>query len=292
MENPVPNDDVIREYLLGRMDDTSESVEGIDELILTNADFSENVELVEDEIIEEYLEGELKPKDMEAVERHFLRPPERKLRLRNARLLNRHLETVSHGSAGDNPQLTVRRPLDFSARFPLLPRFRVCAEIAAAVVLTVSTVSLVYQRRDIQMEIRKSSQELAQERRRTAALNHQLEAALELADPPTAMLSLLEPGVRRGEAQLPELTVGTGTRNIHVEIVLPRAAPGAYRIQLYYAGKTVWSRDSIEALTAPDGVILMFDLPAQVLAQGELSFVVKHDSGAEVSYRFLVTKPQ
>src|ERR1700761_7357045 len=95
MEEPVIDDNLIREYLLGRVDDDQEMVDRFDEQLISNPEFSMSVDIVEDEIIEEYLEGSLSAEDRHAVERHFLRPPERQRKLRNARLLRHHLATTS-----------------------------------------------------------------------------------------------------------------------------------------------------------------------------------------------------
>src|SRR5947209_20332437 len=78
----------IREYLLGNVpeDDCKE----IEVKLLTDAEFAKAVELVEDDIIEDYLEGNLSPSEKQKVESHFLRPPERKRKLWFVRLLRSH----------------------------------------------------------------------------------------------------------------------------------------------------------------------------------------------------------
>jgi hypothetical protein len=279
---------MIRNYLLGHLDADPEVVERIDEQMLGDHEFSENVDVIEDEILEEYLEGTLSSADRQAVERHFLRPPERQRKLQNARLLSRHFATAKRDSKSQKHELGTRWFPQFSSIYPSLPHFRMYAEIAAAVLLIVSTVYLVQLRRELQTEVREGRQKLPQEHEHSAALNQQLKASHELAQPATVLLTLLQPGLRRGDARLPELKTGAGTKNIHVEIALPSVAPGAYKVQLERAGKTVWSQDGIQALTAPGGAILMFDAPAQVLTQGECRFVVRQRSGLEISYWFLV----
>src|SRR5437899_4121420 len=98
METGLPEETNIREYLLGRLQqDTPELSERLEERLLADDDFSRTVDLVEDEIIEEYLEGTLDAADKQTVEQHFLRPPERQKKLRFARLLHHHLETMERG---------------------------------------------------------------------------------------------------------------------------------------------------------------------------------------------------
>src|SRR3974390_974309 len=85
----------IREYLLGRLNWDPKRVESIDEQILTDPELSISADVIEDEIIEEYLEGSLNPEDTRAVITHFLRPPERQRKLKTARLFSHYLEGES-----------------------------------------------------------------------------------------------------------------------------------------------------------------------------------------------------
>ncbi len=93
MNSSLPDRRVIREYLLGRLDEQEELESNLSEEILFSDELSEMVESIEDEIIEEYLDGALDSADKNAVDEYFLRPPERKEKLRFARLLRHHFET-------------------------------------------------------------------------------------------------------------------------------------------------------------------------------------------------------
>src|SRR5262249_31605802 len=84
---------LVREYLLGRLDEQTEIEGRISDNIFLNDEMTDVVDSVEDEIIEEYLEGSLAPADKLAVDQYFLQAPERKEKLRFARLLKRHFET-------------------------------------------------------------------------------------------------------------------------------------------------------------------------------------------------------
>src|SRR5947209_2648413 len=78
----------IREYLLGGLPE--EQCGEIETRLLTDAEFAKAVELIEEEIIEDYLDGSLSPSEKQAVEGHFLRPPERKRKLWFVRVLHSH----------------------------------------------------------------------------------------------------------------------------------------------------------------------------------------------------------
>src|SRR5215475_5537773 len=92
MKSDVPDRGLVREYLLGRLDHKTELEEQLSHEICFNDDLSQMVESVEEEIIEDFLDGRLDPADKDAVDGYFLQPPERKEKLRFARLLRHHFE--------------------------------------------------------------------------------------------------------------------------------------------------------------------------------------------------------
>jgi hypothetical protein len=287
MENSVPSETIIRDYLLGRLDPNSELVERMDEQMLTDAEFSEGVGVIEDEIIEEYLEDTLSPADKRSVQEHFLRPLQRQRKLQIARSLSRHFTATSHGKSAPTDGSTRTRNLSFPQSWP---NFRVYAEIGAAVLLFISLVSFIQMRREFQSEVRESGQKLIAEREHSTVLDRQLQAARELTEPATATLNLLQPGITRGNAGLPQLRIGSRTQSVHVEIALPSAVPGQYNVRLESAGNTVWTQSGVEAFTSSVGALLIFDVPIQPLTQGESRFVVSRGSGSEVSYPFETSK--
>jgi hypothetical protein len=287
----VITDANIREYLLGRLDSESELVDNIDEQILTDPSFSLTVDVVEDEIIEEYLEGSLSSEDARAVERHFLRPSERQRKLEIARLLGRYFEAESR-KAKAKQQAKMPGVFNVSRWARLFPNFRTCTEIAAAMVFVVAIVSLVNQRRQLDVLVKRANQELAQERDRLAAANQQLQSALQATQPAIAMLNLVRPGVQRGIADLPEVKVNSATKTLHVEVALLSRAPGKYRVQLRHAGMTAWYQDGVDVASVPGGAILKVDIPAVVLPQGPSELTVADSSGVSISYWFVIAKVQ
>src|SRR5215469_4647617 len=274
MENPLSDDMTIRDYLLGRLDPASETVDRVDELMLTSAEFLENLGLIEDEIIEEYLEGTLSPADKQSVESHFLRPPERQRKLQHARLLSSRL--ANGADLPDRTKLLQIKPSP--APFaPLSSRsnFRLCAEIAAALLLTVSVMYLWQSRRQLQVALGKSAQQLTQERENSAQINQQLQSARDLAQPSTAMLSLFQPSILRSpDESLSKLTIGAGTNKVRLES----------------AGKTLWSLDHLTPFTSRDGSILIFEIPATALPAGENKLLVFQGSELPTSCPFTVFK--
>lgn len=277
----------IREYLLGRLDLDSKLVENIDEQILTDPEFSLSVDVIEDEIIEEFLEGSLSSEDMRAVERHFLRPPERQRKLKTARLISRYIEAESP------KQPAPARSLFSAFRIrQVLPGFRTCAELAACIVFIISTLVLWNQRRELDIAIKQMNQQLGQERERSATANQQLQNALHSLQPAIAMLNLVRPGRQRGDMEIPEAKVNPGTRTLHVEVALSSGTPGTYRVELRQAERMVWARDGVDITAVSGGAILRVDVPAEVLPQGKCELVVIPPGENPMSYLFSVSKLQ
>jgi hypothetical protein len=298
MHENVPNDATIRAYLLGQME-SEVLIDRIDELMLDSEEFSENVDVIEDEIIEEYVEGILSPAEKEAVESHFLRPLERQRKLEQARLLNRCFAAAQRNSRRKAQKASRERYMPFSVLSQSRLQFGMYVGTAAILLLTLLSGYLFWSRRQLQAEVFLSNQKLVQEREHSSSLSQEfasvavlsspLPPAAEFAPAPSVLLSLVQPGIRRGDTTLPALRIGAATTNIHVEIALPPARRGDYDVRLEAAGEIAWHRDRIQALSSSAGAILMFDVPAQVFAVGEGSFVIGQKGEIE-TYSFTTSR--
>lgn len=287
MTSRLPDETTIRRYLLGQLDDNSELAESLDEQMLTDAGLSEMVEVVEDEIIEEYLEGTLHPAEKRAVENHFLRPPQRQAKMQTARLLYRHFQPASR-----EPEAVSRIPGKPSTNVVrisyLRAHLRTYMEVAAGVVFAASIFYMAWSHRESQLQVRHGNQELLQEREHSAALSQQLQDLAGLQQPATIMWSLFDPTLFRGDAKLPELKIGAATKTVQFEISLPAGSSGAYDVRLERGGSTLWSKPHVPAYTSPDGSLLILDVPARDLSSNEYRLVLSRqpDHGREIGYSF------
>src|SRR5262245_47961569 len=91
MNSGVIDREVVRQYLLGRLDDNEEIEARVSDQIFFEGEASKIVDEIEDEIIEEYEERRLDSADRKAVEEYFLRSSERRQKLRFYRILQQHL---------------------------------------------------------------------------------------------------------------------------------------------------------------------------------------------------------
>src|SRR5260370_403883 len=120
----------IKKYLLGRL--AGADLEEIERRVLTDDDFHEEVQIMEDELVDEYVNAELSAGERRLFEKNFLADPESRNKLRLGRALDRHLLS----------QPFEREP---RALFPF-PPFRnpiISYSLAAAVLVIVGVVSWV-----------------------------------------------------------------------------------------------------------------------------------------------------
>lgn len=79
----------IRLYLLGKLADSEK--EQIEQDLLTNDDLFEEILIVEEDLADEYVAGELNREERADFEKHFLATPERQQNLRFSQALNRYV---------------------------------------------------------------------------------------------------------------------------------------------------------------------------------------------------------
>src|SRR5215217_5772014 len=89
----------IRRYLLGEPDEAEH--EAIETLILTDDEFFAELQVVEDEVIDAYLNQKLSPEARSHFEKYFLATPERFEQLQFARVFDQY---VSAQTAASSPE--------------------------------------------------------------------------------------------------------------------------------------------------------------------------------------------
>jgi hypothetical protein len=292
MKSNLPDRSLIREYLLGRLDNEKELEEQLSHDICANDELSEMVESIEEEIIEDFLDGTMDSADKNAVSTYFLRPPQRQEKLRFARLLNNHLaeqhqlvQTISdmRPSAYTN---AVRDRSEYSAPIPWWTHFKTYGQLTAFVVLGVG--SLLYisalQKKGAGLE-----SQLAQERVHSANLVKDAPILQSSLIP----LTLVSDRSRGDDSQIPHIEIRPSTRRIMVDIALQGHSPGPFNVNLETkAGNgPMWSARLLPLLSSSGDTRLVFDLPAQGLESDVYSFVVSSllpGSGSGKHYDFRV----
>lgn len=96
----------IRRYLLRQL--SASEQESVEYRLLSDDDFSEELEIVEDELINEYLAGELSQTERQQFEETFLASPKHQQKLRAAQAVNRYFD---RGSTPPTPAPTISQRL-------------------------------------------------------------------------------------------------------------------------------------------------------------------------------------
>src|SRR2546422_4609848 len=81
----------IKKYLLGQL--AGADLAEIERRVLTDDEFYEEVQIMEDELVDEYVNSELSADERRLFEKNFLADPESRNKLRLGRALDRHLST-------------------------------------------------------------------------------------------------------------------------------------------------------------------------------------------------------
>jgi hypothetical protein len=286
MAEKQSDETTIREYLLGNIDPESELAERLDERLLTDRDFSALTDRIEEEIIQDYLEGELEPSERAAMERYFLRPPERQKKLRRARLLNRHL-----AARGDEQEQLKRAPAPpRPSRVALWTSY---AGWAAALLLMISAGYLVNSQRALRSEVAQKTEDLERAHEQAAIAKASLESAFAALPQPAAQLNFYgrEPGLVRGThlRSLPQ--VATGTKTLNVQLLLDNITikPGCQVLLQSKAGKMAWfSQVPVSHYDNYSGV-LVFNVPVDGIAPGEYQFKVSQCTSSEQTFPFQIS---
>ncbi len=104
MGSSLRNEEVVREYLLGRVSDET-TLEGIEELLFTDGEFCSQVELMEDGIINDYVLGLLNGADAESFRATLAADPERSARVALTQALREKALASKSTITHDKPSL-------------------------------------------------------------------------------------------------------------------------------------------------------------------------------------------
>jgi cell division protein FtsB len=250
MEN---EDDLIRRYLLRELADEEER-QRVEKRLMTDDAFFERLKMAEDELVDEYLGGELPQWEREKFELSFLTTPEGRQQVSFNTAFNRY---VSEVAASRRPQPVPPRRGAFAsmpAFFSGQGRFATAALVAACLLLIVSGVlgvrlwqlhgqlermrasglqgseELRRQLTEEQARTAQLDQELQREKAAKADLKQQIAKLTGGQEPPERpekehpqrpfFALVLKPGTERGDGRNPELKLQPGTRSYPLKLIL------------------------------------------------------------------------
>lgn len=283
MDSLVIDEAVVRDYLLGRIGPDDEMSTQMDERMLVDPEFSLLVDVIEDEILDDYLDAALAPADLAAVEAHFLVPPERQRKLRRLHLIRR----ISRGAAGENAAPTQARPktgISDRGRVWNIPGIRAWLELAAGVALMLCIAYFWKQHHELDLAVKKSNEKLALRADATTPTLAVPEAAV-------VTLNLTDSGLSRGdERSLPVAHLAPNVDMLNISIALTVQPRGRLRARLENGSAVIWSSEGWVARPVTGGAVLNITIPAAVVPEGISQLIVTLPGQGELPYWFTVTK--
>jgi hypothetical protein len=296
------SDDLLRQYLLGELAE-NQQVE-IEDRAFEDPKLLKSITALENDLIDEYVAGEIPVRKRERFETHFLAAAERKKKLAFARALH---------SVISNRQQQERRTAEYSSRpsfydkllaFLVRPAtayafaattlvllglglwlavysFRLRSEVAH---LQAAQESQASQQRQLEAEInneRKRNEELA-------AQLHQEPTPPQIPDqqkepqpteptrsPILATLTLL-PGLSRSGSAVPHLTLAKDVTEVRLRIGIdPRDEYKSFRVVVSEAGRPIASRDHLTARGSGASRAIPVNIPAKMMRSGRHEVALK-----------------
>ena len=309
------NEERLRDFLLG---DSSESERAaLEDRFLAEEDFSAQVQVVEDELIESYLRGELSARDRKRFEAAFLTQPRRRERVLMMKGVLAAANAEAPLPAETSPSLWAN--LLASLRWQnAFARYAVAAGVL--VVLAFGTLLLFSKLRPKQNgQLAQQNPELIRPGATASAsprsspgisqsqqtpsptvmpvLRSTPSPTPETQPPgPSFATIILRPTLARDPSAANKLAVSASVKQVRLQLGLERDDYKSYSVRITTVdGNVVWQTRSIHARTTNGGASLALSLPARRLATGDYLVEVSglSDAGSPeslASYFFSVTR--
>ena len=214
MQIDLKGQESLRKYLLGNLPPSQLSA--LEERLLTDGAFYDELLMVEDELIDQYLSGEQSPAEREGFEAHFMLAPERQQKVRFARALKKYLSNANEARAKNIiAEPSVTRPLSVAypdtrqrLSFSFLTRNPILTYSLAATLLLVIGVGL------------------------WTALNRSKSSGV--SQPGQVLAVVLTPGLNRSVdgGEIKKIYIPAGTDTLELQLELSKAEYASYRVEV------------------------------------------------------------
>jgi len=265
----------MRDYLLGNLE--AERQAAIEESILCDPGIYEELLVVEDELIDQYLTKNLSPSERQQFETHFLVTAERQRKLRFGRLLRRYLNSQPVIVPPDDIPVTQNEThapaTKFFAFAPGSFARGATLAVSAAVVIGLLILVLLCWRAN----------------RRPAPYTVQETSATEVRVVPLA------PGALRSEGATPRVKVPPKGVNVRLDMEVTNPHFHNYKSELFRENLSVQTADELKAEPSGAQHVVPWTITGDVLSPGDYKVQLKGvvDSGQDEyidNYSFRVVK--
>lgn len=274
----IQHERVIRRYLLGELDEREQ--EQLEQRVITDPDYKEEVLITEEELLEEFVNGKLPPRDLESFTRVYSSSPAHRRKVKIAQALNRY---AAKQSPVVQPMAPKRRPKSPSGLFSVKGRFHQFSIAALILVVAAVGIGAVLTYWLITHKWRADYDTLV-------ALN---QSGSEVLQPNGSVISVsLPPLLFRGPGERKNINITKQTKT--VQLRLPDSSGGTYSFHVilkHSDGSVVFTLDDLRARQIDQHSILVLQIPAKMLTPPQdyqLEISEKHPDG---TYENLGTYP-
>lgn len=237
----------IGQYLLGQLGDTEQRQ--LEERLMTQHDLFQQVQVLEDELIDEYLKNTLSVQDRADFEKHFLSAPERRKKLRFAEGFRSYVATANAGTEKEPSKFSLWQTFWAALRTPTpVLRYGFAVVLVGVLVgglrmastiqrLNTQVAQIRTEKGSLQEREQQLQQQLEEQRRRSQELEQQLVLAQAQGQklPETSLSTLpfvLIPGIVRDSGTSNRLTISPDTRFVELRLELADPKYDSYRVEL------------------------------------------------------------
>lgn len=263
MSKETDDDGRLSRYLLGTSDQPEQAY--IEERLLRDTTFYQELLIAEDELVDQYLANELSHEQRANFDKNFLVTPERWQKLRFARSLSRYItEAAGSRSVASldpdspeeyDPQAATQRSRPFLGF--LSWQNPVARYALAAVVLLAFSTAVWFATKSIQ---------------NTTQTGHRVLAVT------------LTPGLTRGTGQTADIHLPKDVGGLQLRLALPSEEYQSYHAELIAEGRTVVIEEDLKAETA-NGKFLILSIDARALTAGDYQVKVSGRSPNQADER-------
>jgi hypothetical protein len=303
MKKNLYNQEVITEYLLGSLPEAE--TERLDELSVTDDEFTDILRVAEKELIDAYVHGELSNRDLERFNSYYLSSPLRREKVKFAETFKLLSEegsaTHKEVSNTDNKKTSNKRklfpfflnPNIFALRYPVLQWSFItiaCLLLVIGSWLALDNIRLRKQVTEDQFKVReeelkkqieeersaslKKEQELAKVREESKSLKEQAnrparpEQPLPKSSNKINIASFILAPTLRGTQSLPLFSIPPNTDLIAVQLELESDDYSTYRVVLQdvASNRILWQSRRLKTVVKDGSKVLNVTLPSNLLS--------------------------
>jgi hypothetical protein len=264
MEGTEQQKEVIKQFLLGELNE--EYRQQVEERLLTDSDYRDEILMIESELVEDYLTERLRPNDRGNFEKNYLSAPRQQRNLKLTRVL---LQAAESAKSRPSPELTLLQSLKdiFWPRRQDL-RWAVLSLILLAVVGSV----VIY-------KVWQSSSQSTELQAELVRLNTPSNILTPSSSVPS--VTLLPFNLRDKGTPLPRLLITSASEVAQLRVTTAANTYQNYKVEVHAIGDDQLVQ--FELKPQPSGDTLILQLPARVLKPNDYVVTIRGVNAQEVT---------